>query len=39
MDLIARLFFRLGVLLEQPRLRPIPVPVRNAPPRPPGARR
>lgn len=36
MDLLVRLFLRLGVLLELPvqpaqSLRPIPVPVRNRP--------
>jgi hypothetical protein len=32
MDLIARLFFRLGMLLEpKPVLRPVPVPVRTPP--------
>lgn len=32
MDLIARLFLRLGTLLEpKPVLRPVPVPVRTPP--------
>jgi hypothetical protein len=38
MDLLVRLFLRLGVLLEMPAprqdLRPIPVPARVQPPRP-----
>jgi hypothetical protein len=34
MDSIVRLFLRLGLLFEpKPRLRPVPVPARNYPPR------
>jgi hypothetical protein len=43
MDLIVRLFLRLGVLLEMPaprqELQPIPIPVRSQPPHIPGAPR
>ena len=44
MDLIVRLFLRLGVLLQPPMshqdvLRPIPIPVRNQRPRLPGGPR
>ncbi|SEG76379.1 hypothetical protein [Bosea lathyri] len=43
MDLIVRLFLRLGVLLQPPMshhvLRPIPIPVRNQRPRLPGGLR
>jgi hypothetical protein len=35
MDKLVRLFLRLGALLEQPALKPIPVPARIRP----GARR
>ena len=39
MDLIVRLFLRLGALLEPPvALQPIPVPVRNRPRLPAGHR-
>ena len=39
MDLLVRLFLRLGVLLEPQTLRPIPIPVRTRPPNIPGAPR
>jgi len=41
MDLLVRLFLRLGVLFEMPapQQQPIPVPVRNGPPNAPGALR
>ena len=42
MDLLVRLFLRLGVLFEMPaprELRPIPIPVRAQPPHIPGAPR
>lgn len=38
MDLLVRLFLRLGVLLQPPALKPIPVPARQPIPNP-GARR
>lgn len=31
MDKLVRLFLRLGALLEQPALKPIPIPVRVQP--------
>jgi hypothetical protein len=38
MDLLVRLFLRLGVLMQPPALKPVPVPV-NRHPRHPGAPR
>lgn len=34
MDKLVRLFLRLGALLGQPALQPVPVPVRIRPPHP-----
>lgn len=38
MDLLVRLFLRLGALLQPPALKPIPLPVRAVRPRPPADR-